>query len=124
MTNNLTITGARTFNDAITTADSLTTAARIIKRVSKSADYNATVDDYLIGVDTSTIAITITLPSASSTADQVFEIVDETGNSSQKNITVALQSGDTINGDDNLIINADYTAITMYSNGITAYFLK
>lgn len=102
----------------------LTMAGIKIKRTAKAIDYTILNTDYLIGADVSSQAITLTLPTASTVPDQIFEIVDEKGNSATNNITIAVQGGDTIIGESSLIINGNYNTVTVYSDGGTSYLVK
>lgn len=104
----------------------VTTSARFIKRVAianTETSYTITTDDYLIGCDTVNNAITITLPLASTAANQTFYVVDETGDASTNNITIATSGSDTLNGAPNKIISTDYTSIQIYSDGGTGYHI-
>lgn len=82
-----------------------------------------TTDDYLIGCDTTSNSITITLLTASTVANQTFYVVDESGNASTNNITISCQVGDTINGSATKVMTTDYTSIQIYSDGGTSYHI-
>lgn len=89
----------------------------IMGHVSKSANYTATVDDCIIGVDTSGGAVTITLPSAGAVAGKIYIINDEGGAAGTNNITVATEGSETINGADTQTISANYGSLRVYSDG-------
>jgi len=61
------------------------------------------------------------LPLASSVANQVFYIVDETGNASTNNIILTISSNDTILGDTSITINTNYASLMIMSNGTDKY---
>jgi hypothetical protein len=93
------------------------------------AAYNALVTDEIIGVTyTTTGACTITLPQIAALGTtnnhKEFTIVDEGGNSSLNNITVNVNATDTVLGEPSIVLHADYSSITLYSDGSTGWFLK
>ena len=99
------------------------TSARFIKRVPKSTSYAMTTDNYLVGCDTSSNTITMTLPLALTATNQTFYVVDETENASINNITIETSGSDTLNGALNKIISTDYTSIQIYSDGVSGYHI-
>lgn len=117
---------SRTISLALTTTgtvdcqNTVTTQARVITRTSISnsdSPYSISSNNYLIGCQTSTGAITVILPAASGVTNQVFYIVDETGNAPTNNITISTTDSETINGDTSKIIAGQYTSLKIYSNG-------
>jgi hypothetical protein len=88
-----------------------------IPYVSKSGAYTTTINDRIIGVDTSGGPITITLGSASVEAGKCILIKDITGNAAANNITVATEGAETIDGAGTLVINTAYEAIGVFSDG-------
>ena len=118
----LEIRGNMTFGDA--SADTFTVTGRltvngglVMKHVSKSSAYTASVADSIIGVDTTSSAVTITLPSAGAIAGKVYIIADEGGNAGTNNITVATEGSETIDGSSTATINSNYGALRIYSDG-------
>jgi hypothetical protein len=90
------------------------------RAVVNSTPYTILNDDESIGVDTSTIAITVTLPQISTIGLNNYKkyfIVDENGNAFTNNITINTTGGDTINGNSSYIINTNYETVSLYSNG-------
>lgn len=80
--------------------------------------YTVLVSDSIIGCDTSSSAITLNLPScASCTAGFCFKFKDEGGNASTNNITIDPNASETIDGETTFVINTDYDALTIYTNG-------
>lgn len=95
------------------------------KRHQTSEDYSITVSDYYVGVDTSSNPVTLMLPAANSTTSgQTFVIKDEGGAANSNNITVHISiEGNTIDGGDSLILESPYAAVSVYSNGLSGYFV-
>lgn len=81
-----------------------------------ASSYSVQAVDQNVAV-TASGATTIQLPPISSTPRQI-RVIDVGGNSSVNNITVLpdLGEGDTINGEDEVLINSDYAALTFISN--------
>ena len=78
--------------------------------------YTALVTDYIIKT-TSTSAITITLPTATTTnRGQIYHIKDGGGNAGTNNITVTPTSG-TIDGAANVKINTNFGKMQVFSDG-------
>lgn len=70
-------------------------------------------------IDTSAVR-TINLPSASALAQgRIYIIKDQTGQSSANNITINASGLDTIDSNANFIINSDFSAITLITDGIS-----
>jgi len=118
----LEIRGNMSFGDA--SADTFTVTGRltvngglVMKHVSKSSAYTASVADSIIGVDTTSSAVTITLPSAGAIAGKVYIIADEGGNAGSNNITVATEGSETIDGSSTATINSNYGTLRIYSDG-------
>ena len=103
--------------------DSTKVAGFKLKRTAVTGNYTILTTDFVLGVDTSTTAITITLPDATTAINHVFNVVDESGNSSNKNIILSPQSGQKISGGESYIINTNYASITLYSNGSNFFII-
>ena len=68
--------------------------------------------------------MTITLPLASSVSEgRLFYIIDEGGNASVNNITINASGGNLVVGNSNIVINLNYMALTIYSDGTSNWFL-
>ena len=95
------------------------------KRVHTHEDYTITVSDYYIGVDSTANPVVLTLPVANTTTSgQTFVIKDESGTANSNNITVHIAiDGNTIDGNDSVILESRYAAVSIYSNGLTGYFV-
>jgi len=84
---------------------------------------NASIPDYIILVDTSTMAITIDLPAH--VLGRTLIIKDAKGNASVNNITL-VRSGATGNIDDyagNRTISSDWSSLTLWSDGTNWLFI-
>lgn len=90
-------------------------------RVAKTADYTATVLDFLIAYTTLAAGRTLTLPAAASCAGRVFIVKDESGNAGTNNITVDGNASETIDGATTKAISANYGVLRLYCTG-TAWF--
>lgn len=91
--------------------------------ISTAVNYTILSSDEYVGVDTSSTAITITLPQISSVLKKIYHIVDITGDAATNNITVERSGSDTINGNTNIIINQNRTAITLINDKINQWFI-
>lgn len=88
-----------------------------------STPYTVKVLDEILQCDTS-VALTLNLPAASSvTAGRRYYIKDATGNAEINNITVTPDGFDTIDGDNTLIIQANYAGVAIYCDGVSAWFI-
>lgn len=81
---------------------------------SESADYTATLHDYIIDVDASGAARTITLPTAASAANHGYYI-RKTDNS-VNTVTIDPNGGETINGAANHVISVQFESALVVSN--------
>jgi len=80
-------------------------------------------NDFYVGANSKTGAVTLTLTNAAACSNQLFVIKDEGGNAALSNITVAVQSGDFIDGSPSgKIITNNYGAMFVISRGGTNFF--
>lgn len=101
---NLVVTNTTTLNGAV-----------IYETVTVSGQYTVVSTDYYIGVNTTSLTGSISLPSvATTTAGRTITIVDETGNASTNNIHISGSGADTIDGDSVFSIESDYGSITLF----------
>lgn len=85
-----------------------------------SSPYVVAAGDQFLGVDTSSIAVTINLPNAPTTS-RIFTIKDAAGSSATHNITVTTVGGSvTIDGATSYTVNTNYQSINLIFNG-TSY---
>lgn len=114
----LKISADGTGNDDITiSGTTVFDAGMTVKHVSKSANYTATLNDYIIGVDTSGGAVTITIPSAAAVAGKLYIINDEGADAGTHNITVATEGSETIDGSASGSIATNNGTLRIYSDG-------
>lgn len=83
--------------------------------------YQLTVSDQTLFVDTST-AKTVVLPDATLYGGRLFRIKDSTGNAGVNNITINSLGGN-IDGSPSYIMNTNYQAVTIQSNGLNWYLI-
>ena len=90
-----------------------------VKRTAVTSDYSVLSSDYIIGVDSSSGSLTVTLPSASSVnTGRLLIIKDEGGLSgSSKRITIAASGSQTIDGASTVALKTNYSCIQIYSTG-------
>jgi hypothetical protein len=97
-----------------------------LSRVEVSGNYLASTTDYYIGVGTSDSGnpITVSLPVASLMQDgQTYVIKDEGGHANSKNVIVSASGGDTIDGQNTVVLQSPYASIHLYCNGSSKYFI-
>jgi len=82
-------------------------------------DYTLTEFDQVVGVDTSSKAITITLPSVPKSG-KIYTIKDVGGNATTNPITITPASG-TIDGVASLTINTNYGKVNLITDGMNWY---
>ena len=82
--------------------------------------YNVTSNDYFIAVSTSSLAITINLPSAS--IKKEIYIADASGNAPINNITIVPNFGDSILISGLPIINTTYGYFKLLSDGVSSWY--
>jgi hypothetical protein len=108
----------------------LTTAPQYNRTTVNNAasPYTVLATDEIIGVNSSSGAVTVTLPEISTIGGtnnyRKYYIVDEEGTSSINNITVGTSGSDTINKEtDSLCIDIDHTSITLYNDGTSNWII-
>lgn len=99
-------------------------AGRRVRRNATAASISIAVTDYLIGVTNTASPRTLTLPSAiTAGVGRTFKIKDESGGAGTNNITVATVGGQTIDGAATFVINTNFGAVEIYSNGANWFVL-
>ena len=89
-------------------------------------DYDIQEIDYLIGIqsDSLTASVTLTLPAASGLLNgQTYLIKDEGGSIDVHSVVVSIQGDDTIDGQNQVVLESPYASIQIYCNGISKYFI-
>ncbi len=93
----------------------------IFATASKTTNYTITSNDTVIMADATSGNVTITLPTASSTSGYRFYVkrVDGSGNT----VSVARSGSDTIDGATSQTLTAQYTSLTLVSDGSNWYII-
>ena len=87
--------------------------------------YTVTSNDNIIGVN-ATASLTISLPDPSTlTVGQCFLFKDEAGNAGTHNITINTRAGtaDRVDGGTSITMIVDDTAVNLYTDGSSKYFI-
>jgi len=88
-----------------------------------TATITASVSDVILGVS-GTAAIDIRLPSAADyDAGQHFTVKDESGAANTKNITILASGSQTIDGVASVVLESPYSAVNIYSDGTSKFFI-
>jgi hypothetical protein len=112
-THTLSVSGSSRFNGAV-----------IFKRTAITANYTVTINDYYVGVDTTSNVVHLALPSAGATRmGQTFVVKDEGGNAQARKITISGSGSDTIDGQNTVLLESPYASISLYCNGSNKYFV-
>jgi len=83
----------------------------------------ASISDTILGVSASS-ALEIRLPTAGSyQAGQYFTVKDEGGNADLNNITILTTGVETIDGHVTIVLESPYSAINIYSDGTSKFFI-
>ena len=89
-----------------------------------TSTYTALNLDFILGVTyTTTGTAVITLPEISILGEKIYHIVDEGGNASVNNITINTTNLDTINGSSSIVIDSNNSAISIYNDNNTGWFV-
>ncbi len=97
-----------------------------MKRVSVVEDYSISTTDYYVGVDTVNASgvIALGLPNAALMRDgQTVVVKDEGGSANARNITINAAIGQTIDGQNSVVLESPYASIHLYCNGANRYFI-
>lgn len=98
--------------------------ALVHKRTTVTGDYLISTTDYYVCANTSGGALKLTLPQASTTTSgQTFIIKDEGGVANTNPITVSGSSSDQIDGENTIVLESPYAAISIYCDGVSKYFV-
>ena len=95
-------------------------------RVSITADYTVLKSDYYVGIDTATSSsvITASLPSAATlNSGQTFVFKDEGGAANTYNIVISASAGQTIDNQNQVILESPRASLTLYTDGSTKFFI-
>lgn len=95
-------------------------------RVSVTSDYTVLKSDYYVGIDTATPSaiITASLPSAATlNSGQTFVFKDEGGAANTYNIVISASAGQTIDNQNQVILESPRASLTLYTDGSTKFFI-
>jgi hypothetical protein len=113
--------GTSTFiGDVVVSGTLYADGGRKLSRVSAAGTYNLDRSKNIVGCDTSGGAVTVNLfdPASISPSSQVdgytVIIKDEGGNASTNAITINRGGSSTIDGNTSLVLNIDYSSVTLY----------
>lgn len=107
--------------------DSAEAPGGVIMTRREISDANATVTtaDHDIIYTALTAARTVTLPLANTLIkNRMFNIKDEVGKAGSFNIIIATSGSDTIEGGSSVILNVNKSSLTIYTDGISKFFIK
>ena len=91
-----------------------------------AANYSIGERDYLIGIQSHELSnsITLTLPSADGLLNgQTFVIKDEGGDLPTYPVTVSCAGSDTVDGQNQVVLESPYASLTLYCNGSDKFFI-
>jgi hypothetical protein len=93
-------------------------------RRSVSTTITASTTDYYIGTDTTNGVLAIRLPDAASLlSGQTYVVKDEAGTANNNNVTIAASGSQTIDGQNQVILESPFASIQLYCNGTNKYFI-
>jgi len=101
--------------------DITSSGKQVVKHVAVSSNYTVKDEDFLIGVDTSSSAVTVTIPTALLEKGRLVIINDEGGNAATNNITIATGGSETIDGSATATISTNNATLALYSDGSNWY---
>jgi hypothetical protein len=98
----------------------------VFNRTIITSDYSVLKTDYYIGVDTNTpsAVITASLPNASTLNEgQTFVFKDEGGAANTYNIVISASVGQTIDSQNQVILESPHASLTLYTDGSSKFFI-
>lgn len=94
-----------------------------LRGITISTNYTLALSDLYVGVNTTTGAVALTLPTAASASNLTYWIKDQGSNAATTNITIQLASGDDrIDTSTNKVINTSGGGMILISRGDTNWF--
>lgn len=101
----------------------VTTAGQRRKRRTSAADVTLAITDDILAITSTGAARAVTLPAASTApAGQQFTVKDEGGDATANVITITRAGSDVIDGANTYVLDANYEAVTFYSDGVSKWF--
>ncbi len=93
-------------------------------RRSITSTATASSTDYFIGVDTTSAAVDLRLPSAATLlSGQMLVIKDEGGAAHTNKITILASGSQTIDSQNSVVLESPYASLQLYCNGSNKYFI-
>jgi len=94
------------------------------KRKFVNGNYTVATTDYYVGVDSANSTVKITLPAATALLDgQTVIVKDEGGVANVNHITISGSASDTIDGQNQVILESPFASIQLYCNGVNKFFI-
>ena len=109
--------------DVINKVTSINTGV-VLNRISTTTNYTALKSNYIIGVDSTSNPVTITLPDASTLSNgHAFIVKDEGGAVSSNSITISASGSQQIDSVNSIVLEVPYSSIQLYCNGTSKFFV-
>ena len=109
--------------DVINKVTSINTGV-VLNRISTTTNYTALKSNYIIGVDSTSNPVTITLPDASTlSSGHAFIVKDEGGAVSNNSITISASGSQQIDSVNSIVLEVPYSSIQLYCNGTSKFFV-
>ncbi len=109
--------------DSINNVTSINTGI-VLNRVTTVTNYNIEKSNYIIGVDSTSNSVTVTLPDASTlSSGHAFIVKDEGGAAFTNNITISASGSQKINDSNTAVLQVPYSSIQLYCNGTNKFFI-
>jgi len=98
----------------------------VTRREITDADVTVTTADHdIVFVGTLTAPRTVTFPAASTLIEnRMFNVKDETGLADRFNITLAFNGSDTIENEDDALIDRGRMSLTVYTDAVSNFSIK
>ena len=97
-----------------------------LNRTAITTNYSVLKSDYYIGVNTATPSaiVTASLPNANTlNSGQTFVFKDEGGAANTYNVVISASAGQTIDNQNKVILESPYSALTIYTDGVSKFFI-
>lgn len=109
--------------DSLNNVTSINTGL-ILNRITTAVNYTIEKSNYIIGVDSTSNSITVTLPDASTlSSGHAFIVKDEGGAAFTNNITISASGSQLINSSNTAVLEVPYSSIQLYCNGTNKFFI-
>lgn len=96
----------------------------VLHHRTSTSTITASVDDYYIGMDSTSGPIELRLPDAAVLTDgHTYIVKDEGGRADANSITILAHGSQTIDGENSLILESPYASLSLYCNGVDRYYV-